>query len=1024
MYGRDRAPASGERWEARVGLSLTCILLALVLACGSGAGAAGTASDAGAGDVAGDAGSGPAPDAGPAGPGSDAGVDAPPGDGNPFPDDPAGGEFAWAVPASGADWSRLAVDGAGNIVVAARQRGPVAIGDVRLPAPASFQALVVLKLTPSGTPVWARSLESHPRIDPRALAVTPAGDVVVGAVFEGPLRPPSSAVDDALVAVLDGGTGATRWSVELASAGDDKVSGLAAGPDGAGGAAIYVFGRVGLDTTVSGQPVAAGAHLIRFDADGSLRWERSVPGDAGFMEALVLDPARGPVIATNGGGDPSIDDPAIPGSGTLVAGFDPDGNVRFVRKLASSDPSLFHSLAIAPGGDIYVASMTSNTETAVDDHVIPRVPDSFDAPYLLRLGADGHYASAHVISGDRLGVSASVTTDAEGAAYLYFDGGHANVQPEIDCGSLRGSVIASYGPDGEYRWATSVTAAHVDAVAAAPGNRLIVVGWGFSSEITLGGVTIPDPGLFIAALAGGAARPPSPLPPVPAIADAVLDGVSDRQIRQGATGKLTIHGTGLDRVTSARLGDIDIHVPPAGTATSLVLDVMIPHGHAPGLLGLKLGNAAGSTQIGGVVTVTPIVVTPTGSSTGRGTFSSPLSFCGNDWFSLTRYGDLVLLRNGTYACDGSITVHGGVTIRGESKTSTVITGGNGRNDTFDGLGTISVDNIGTAAIENLTITSSHTQVAFSGGAAISVSDVDVRGVRGNGVRVGGVGTATVARFNYLQSAGTAIVVDNGSVIATAVRVEDAFRGVKMNVGMLTLSDSVLSSTQPAVEAGDDNSFPGVRIALTNTVLRSQRSGLSAAASLVTMSGCTVEPLPDPQATEGVLMAGGTLTMSDSRIHGWLNGITGRPVFVLAGATTSSVQGTSIFDEQAFIVNFLLDHVDIAGSGHAIRYEAGGIGLAGGRFSLRHSHLHTDGGPAALLLSDTFTADLGTAADPGDNRLESASGAALFDVRTQAGAAIDAHGTTLNGNVHDGDGDVLGPVQSADYQLLGPNTIHF
>jgi hypothetical protein len=333
-----------------------------------------------------------------------------------------------------------------------------------------------------------------------------------------------------------------------------------------------------------------------------------------------------------------------------------------------------------------------------------------------------------VISGDQLGVSAMVTTDAEGAAYLRFDCGHVDVQPEIDCGPPGGTVIASYGPDGEYRWATSVKSAHVDAIAAAPGNRLIVVGWSYSNEIELGGVTVPIPGLFIAALAGGAARPSSPLPPVPAITAAVLDGVSDGQIRQGATGKLRIQGTGLDRVTSARLGDIDIHVPPAaGTATSLVLDVMIPHGHTPGPLGLQLGNAAGSVRFDGVVTVTPIVVTPAGSSTGRGTFSSPLSFCRNDWFSLTRYGDLVLLHDGTYACDGSIIVRGGVTIRGESKAGTVVTGVNGRNDTFGGLGANGADDIGTTAIENLTITSARTQAVFSG-AAVAVTDVDVQGV--------------------------------------------------------------------------------------------------------------------------------------------------------------------------------------------------------------------------------------------------------------------------------------------------------
>jgi hypothetical protein len=210
--------------------------------------------------------------------------------------------------------------------------------------------------------------------------------------------------------------------------------------------------------------------------------------------------------------------------------------------------------------------------------------------------------------------------------------------------------------------------------------------------------------------------------------------------------------------------------------------------------------------------------------------------------------------------------------------------------------------------------------------------------------------------------------------------------------------------------------------LANTVLRSQRSGLSAAAAVVTMTGCTIEPLPDPQTAEGVLLAGGSLAMSDSQIHGWLDGIVARPVSTLAGATDNPLPATSVFDELTDIVNLTLDHVDIAASGPGIVYEAGGIGLTGGRFSLRRSHLRAGNGSAALVLSDTFTADLGTAAAPGDNQLEAASGVALFDARIRAGAAIDAHGTTLNGNVHDG--DALGPVQTTDYQVMGPNAIHF
>src|SRR6185295_5892334 len=105
----------------------------------------------------------------------------------------------------------------------------------------------------------------------------------------------------------------------------------------------------------------------------------------------------------------------------------------------------------------------------------------------------------------------------------------------------------------------------------------------------------------------------------------------------------------------------------------------------------------------------------TGSSTGRGTPSSPFAFCGTDWFAVAHYGDLVQLRNGTYPCDGFIALRGGVTVRGETKPSTVVTGVNGRNDTFRGFTASGERSIGTAAIENLTITSADVQ-------AVSVRD--------------------------------------------------------------------------------------------------------------------------------------------------------------------------------------------------------------------------------------------------------------------------------------------------------------
>jgi hypothetical protein len=195
-------------------------------------------------------------------------------------------------------------------------------------------------------------------------------------------------------------------------------------------------------------------------------------------------------------------------------------------------------------------------------------------------------------------------------------------------------------------------------------------------------------------------------------------------------------------------------------------------------------------------------------------------------------------------------------------------------------------------------------------------------------------------------------------------------------------------------------------------------GLSAATADLTVTGCTIEPLEGQAPLDGVLLAGGSLVMSDSQIHGWVLGIEARPVIRLARPTTDPSQRATAIDELGSTANLALDHVNIVASGGGISYDGG---LFGGRFNLRHSQVRSDA-PGAISLFDMFMADFGTVADPGDNQIESASGVALNDYRTRAGAAIDAHGTTLNGNVHEG--DALGPVQTADYQLMGPSTIHF
>ena len=961
-------------------VSVVWMGLVLAAACG------GNTADGHPGDA------GPAPDgAGGGSAGPDGGVDADPGDQPPPPPPPApqGGELAWAVSTSGEAYqAAVAIGPEGSIFVAATQTVEVSLGDVHVPPPdGGGQALLVLKLTADGQPIWGRSVAGALEIRAHAIAVTPAGDPVIGGRLRNSL---DYRADDGFVIALDGDDGTTRWNIPLASASADRVAGVAAGADAAGVDAIYVYGELGW-SELDGQTFPFGTYLMRYDADGTRRWAQRFPRLAlGFDDSLAFDPRRGPVITGIFSGQLTLGDRVLTaapnGYDGVVVGLDFGGKLRFAQQIFSEREAYYRSVAVAPNGDVYLASHTQGSETFVDDRPIPSL-DFSAHPFLLRLTPEGQYMSSSVIGSRRSAYPDGVATDAAGEVYLLSTcSGQVDVQPEITCNGYNNKLIVSYGADNEYRWAIYMSAA--DAIAAAPGNRLIVVG------------RAADGGLRIAAFATGPARLPSPLPTAPVIASVKLDGVADHEIRQGGTATLVIEGAGLDQVTRARLGDLDIHVPPGpGTAGVLRLPVTIPHGHAPGRLALRLGNAGGSTQLEDAVEVTPVVVSPTGSTGGRGTFASPMRLCITDWYLRLRSRDVLLLRDGVHTCDESVYVDNGVIIRGESKAGAIIRGtGPGGIGAFGGFSHLS-GRLGPTVIENLTIESAQSAaIQLWEGGRVSIADVDVRGVSGSGIVLYGSATATVTRYRYEQSNGTALTVDGGSVDVSQIEVSGAFHGVVMLRGTLTLADSSLETNDSAVLVGDTPYYrEPLDVTITRTTIRSKARGLDAVAAQVTVVGSRLEQVPGSTDTyEGIRQRSGVLTLTDSSVRGWPSS---------SCIFAEAYPHLEYSGELGHKVDLTLDRVDLTGcrTGVDYRQDYG----QDGQLRLRRSRVAAE--VEAVYLSGRVTsADLGTAASPGDNWLETApGGTALVDTRAELGPAVDAHGTTLNGMTFDG--SVLGPV---------------
>jgi len=108
----------------------------------------------------------------------------------------------------------------------------------------------------------------------------------------------------------------------------------------------------------------------------------------------------------------------------------------------------------------------------------------------------------------------------------------------------------------------------------------------------------------------------------PTITSVTVEGATAAEVRQGATANAHIHGINLDNATAVVLGTTAL-TPSSDTATEIVAPVTAAHGATLGALDLTVTTPNGSDVETGAVTITPIVVAPTGDDTAPGVPSAP-----------------------------------------------------------------------------------------------------------------------------------------------------------------------------------------------------------------------------------------------------------------------------------------------------------------------------------------------------------------------------------------------------------------
>lgn len=334
----------------------------------------------------------------------------------------------------------VATDAAGNVLVAGTFAGTIAIGGMSL-ASAGEQDVFVAKLSPSGTPLWARRFGSTGDDEALAIATDSNGNAVVSGFFEGSMAVgtktlSAAALQDAYVLELAGSDGTPIWARSFGGVYNDWARAVAVGP----GNDVFVTGHF------YGTGVAFGT--ITLDSAGS---------EDLFVARLAAADGT-PVWATRGGS-------ASWDTGTAIA---------------------VSSTAVAVGGLYYNQSATFGGTT---------VNNRGDADMLVaRLAVtDGAWQWARGLGSQATDHVTGVALDATGAVLYAGD-----VSNDADLGgvptisaSAPTIVLGKLDATGQYVWAKAASNgfAYASGLAIASNGELVVVG-GLAGSTQLGSTTL------------------------------------------------------------------------------------------------------------------------------------------------------------------------------------------------------------------------------------------------------------------------------------------------------------------------------------------------------------------------------------------------------------------------------------------------------------------------------------------------------------------------------------------------------
>lgn len=396
-----------------------------------------------------------------------------------------------------------------NVIIAGAFEGAVDLGGGALQS-AGAHDLFVAKYTGDGKLLWAQRFGGSGDDAAYGVTVALSGEITVAGTMQGSFSAGATSLTsaggyDVLLLRLQP-SGAPLWAQRFGSAQDDAASSVASALSGDVAVTGYFSGPASFGGNQLNPLGGADIFLARYDAAGKHQWAQRHGGPLDdFGNRVTVDPSGNVLLAGQFHGEATFGGPRLTSAGQgdgFFSRYSPLGAYQWSRRVGGAGEDIINGITVDADGNFSVLGVfTGTTDYGTGPLKSIGPADAILARFPSDLKPDSTPLWARHFGGERELTAGALATAIDGSITIT---GAANSTVDLGGGPLVGGGIyaARFEPQGALRWQRNYAGpGNAGGLAVAvDSNQFVLLGGDFAETLDLGGGKVQAVGAFDAYL--------------------------------------------------------------------------------------------------------------------------------------------------------------------------------------------------------------------------------------------------------------------------------------------------------------------------------------------------------------------------------------------------------------------------------------------------------------------------------------------------------------------------------------------